>query len=96
MVIVCDIDNTLFKTELDKKTGKYNILSKNSVLIEQLNEHFLKKDVIIVHTGRGWDKFNDTVKLLKDNKIFYNTLVMGKPIGDIYIDRDSVRPGEFQ
>jgi uncharacterized HAD superfamily protein len=46
---------------------------------------------IILHTARSWSEYEVTVRWLYDNGIFYDSLVMGKPVADIVVDDRSVK-----
>lgn len=89
---VIDIDDTLL---LYPKNRPYSEIWKRYVdavadheEIDLTNELYRKGHVIILHTGRNWDKYDITVKQLAEFNINYHQLVMGKPQG-IYIDKDS-------
>lgn len=41
---------------------------------------------IIIYTGRGWAEYNMTRDWLNRNCIPFDQLIMGKPIGDYWID----------
>lgn len=85
MNFVVDIDNTLL---LYPDGDNYNDAVPNIDEIKILNSLYVKGHIIIIHTGRNWDKYEFTKKQLKDFGIKYHELVMGKPQG-IYIDTDS-------
>jgi hydroxymethylpyrimidine pyrophosphatase-like HAD family hydrolase len=93
MRIVCDIDGTLLYTRIDN--GIYTVYDKAFALIESINRHYDNGDEIILHTGRHWNHLQLTIEQLKTAGVKYTTLVMGKPVGDYYIDDRSVRPYEF-
>ena len=46
---------------------------------------------LILHTSRRERDRKLTVKWLKDNNIIYDSLVMGKPKGDVYIDDKALK-----
>jgi histidinol phosphatase-like enzyme len=41
---------------------------------------------VIVYTARGWGEYAMTHRWLKENNIWFDVLLCGKPIGDIWID----------
>ena len=94
MNIVIDLDDTLFYFSKDKTWdidyGKYSSCMPNKDEIRLLNILHKKGHRVIIHTGRNWDKYELTKKQLKQFKVRYDELVMGKPQG-IYIDNDSRR-----
>lgn len=52
-------------------------------------------DEIILWTGRHWNHLEITQLQLWNANVKYTTLIMGKPVGDYYIDDKAVRPDEF-
>jgi hydroxymethylpyrimidine pyrophosphatase-like HAD family hydrolase len=94
MTYVVDIDDTLLFSRLEAD-GSYTLLSKNVKLIDVLNDLKKKDNNIILYTGRHWNHLNVTIEQLKDAGVNYDTLVMGKPVGDYYIDDKAWRPEQF-
>lgn len=86
-----DIDNTIFYTDKD-----YNIISLNDDIIKKINKLYRNGNVIIIYTGRHWNKLEMTVKQLSLYNIQYHSLIMGKPIADVYVDDKAMRPDEFK
>ena len=41
---------------------------------------------IIIYSARTWMEFEMTTAWLKEHKVKYHQLIMGKPIGDVWID----------
>jgi len=93
MKIVCDIDNTLLYTEF--KNNTYIVNSANKELIKKINKAYKQGHLIVLWTGRHWNHLEITLNQLKENKIKYHSLLMGKPPADIYIDDLSIKPEEF-
>ena len=46
---------------------------------------------IILHTARSWSEYAQTEQWLHDHGIYYDALVMGKPVADIVVDDRSVK-----
>ena len=46
---------------------------------------------IILHTARSWSEYEMTEQWLADHGIYYDALVMGKPVADIVVDDRSVK-----
>jgi hydroxymethylpyrimidine pyrophosphatase-like HAD family hydrolase len=91
LTFVIDIDDTIFTYPVkDYKTiqHKYSSAKVNNELRETINRLYSKGHVIILHTGRNWDKYKFTKRQLADFNINHHELVMGKPQG-IYIDKHS-------
>ena len=45
---------------------------------------------IIIYTARGWAEFTMTQNWLYSNNLYYDVLLMGKPVYDIWIDDRAV------
>lgn len=87
-----DIDGTLLVTEY--KDGSYTVIEKNEKRIQELLALKSKGHTIILHTGRHWNHIKITKQQLDEASIKYDSLVMGKPVADVYIDDRSIRPEE--
>ena len=85
MVFVIDLDDTLLLYEIDRV---YSDAKPNIKEIEISNKLYDEGNIIIIHTGRNWDKYVMTKNQLKKFGINHHELVMGKPQG-VYIDVDS-------
>lgn len=46
---------------------------------------------IVLHTARSWSEYEMTERWLHDHGIYYDVLVMGKPVADIVVDDRSVK-----
>jgi hydroxymethylpyrimidine pyrophosphatase-like HAD family hydrolase len=90
MTYVLDIDDTLIYSDYDIASNKYVVKGYDKEEIELLNKKYDEGHIIILYTGRSWGQYDITIKQLKEARIKYNQLVMGKPVG-IYIDKDSYR-----
>jgi hypothetical protein len=93
MNLIIDIDDTLLlypNKTFENIIDKYNAAYPDHEEIRLLNERYNKGDLIILHTGRNWDKYHFTKKQLEKFGIKHHELVMGKPQG-IYVDRDSYK-----
>ena len=93
MRLVVDIDDTILTAKL--VNGHYEIGDYNDDLIATVNRHYDNGDVVIIWTGRHWNHLEDTLAQLRASRIKYHSLVMGKPVADLYIDDKAVRPDEF-
>ena len=94
MTFVIDIDNTLLKSEtIDCQFcngAKYENVKAIQQEIDEVNKRFNNGDNIILYTGRSWSQYELTKKQLKQFRIKYHELMMGKPPG-IWIDRDAFK-----
>jgi hydroxymethylpyrimidine pyrophosphatase-like HAD family hydrolase len=92
--IVIDLDDTLIKYAdnegWENIMEKYKTATPNKTEISYLNSLYETGYKVIIHTGRGWDKYELTKDQLKKFGIKHHELVMGKPQG-IYIDKDSYK-----
>lgn len=86
MRIVVDIDGTICT-----ETGIYTEAKPFPEKIKLLNELYSQGVTLIYHTGRHWNHLDLTISQLKEWGVKYDTLVMGKPVGDHYIDDRSVQ-----
>ena len=86
-----DIDGTIFYTN-----EFYDVVGINRPLIENINKLYDDGNVIIIQTGRHWDKLEMTKQQLEKYDVSYHSLVMGKPTADVYVDDKAVRPYEFK
>lgn len=93
MTFVIDIDDTILlypNKHYDNIEERYIDAKVDEKLKDAINKLFNAGNVIILHTGRNWDKYEITKNQLKEFDIKHTELVMGKPQG-IYIDRDSYK-----
>lgn len=83
MTFIIDLDDTLVKTK--KIGGEYKIQFPMQAEINAVNRAYNSGHTIIIYTGRGWDKYYQTICHLKEIGVKYNQLIMGRPQG-IFID----------
>ena len=83
MQIIIDIDGTIC-TEERTYSRSLAIPLKDAVF--SVNALYDKGHTIIFYTARTWMEFEMTTDWLEKNGFKYHQLVMGKPIGDIWID----------
>jgi hydroxymethylpyrimidine pyrophosphatase-like HAD family hydrolase len=92
MTFCFDIDNTILITEY--KNGTYLIKHVNSYILRVIKKLREEGHQIILYTGRHWNHLKLTKDQIKETGIEYDTLILGKPVADFYIDDLSVRPEE--
>jgi len=93
MTFVFDIDGTIIYCNY---TGaQYLLIRENTDLIKIINSRYEKGDTIILQTARHWNYLNATIEQLTFIGLKYHTLVMGKPVADLYIDDRGINPEEF-
>jgi hydroxymethylpyrimidine pyrophosphatase-like HAD family hydrolase len=94
MTYVFDIDDTILFSKLEN--GEYILIDYNKKMIEKIRELcHIRGNTVILWTGRHWKYLELTQKQLKEAGVEYNTLVMGKPPADFYIDDKAIKPEDF-
>ena len=88
MNYIIDLDGTIC-TETDFRNRSKSKLIKGARAT--INELYKKKNNITIYTARSWNELKKTEKWLKKNKIKYHQLILGKPIGDIWIDDRAIK-----
>lgn len=83
MQIIIDLDGTVCTEE---KTFSRCLAKPNKNAIESINELYDDGNIIIIYTARTWMEYEMTTDWLLKYGIKYHQLMMGKPIGDIWID----------
>jgi hydroxymethylpyrimidine pyrophosphatase-like HAD family hydrolase len=95
MVFVFDIDKTLFDSVYCREEDTYTDIQYNFEVIKRVNELYRRGHLIILQTGRHWDKCELTIQQLKEGGILYTTLVMGNIPADFYINDKNLSPNGF-
>ncbi len=95
MVFVFDIDNTILDSIYCKEEDTYKNTRYNVEVIKRINELYRRRHLIILQTGRHWDKYGLTVEQLKEGGVLYSTLVMGNVPADFYINDKNLSPNGF-
>jgi uncharacterized HAD superfamily protein len=88
MQIIIDLDGTICTEE---RTFSRALARPLPDSIENVNRLYQQGHTIIIYTSRTWMEFEMTAAWLQQNGIKYHQLMMGKPIGDIWIDDRAVR-----
>ncbi len=91
MTYVIDIDNTICTTNGINYINSIPIQSR----IDKINRLYTSGHIIVYYTGRGWDKLEMTKNQLKDWGCVYDSLILGKPTADFYIDDKNISIQEF-
>ena len=103
MTYVIDIDGTI----CTNTGGDYNEAQPIQERIDRINQLYDEGNTIIFHTARGMGRSKNnsliahrlfyylTEAQLKDWKVKYHKLFMGKPSGDIYIDDKGAKDEDF-
>jgi len=91
-VIAYDLDGTL-SLELED-WNLYKHAPAIDSAIAELNTLKEQGHTIIIHTARFEEDRKVTVAWLRENKVKYDILVLGKPRADLYVDNNSCKVGE--
>lgn len=83
MQIIIDMDGTICTEE---RTYSRSLAKPNKDAIDSVNQLYDEGHTILIYTARTWMEFEMTSHWLKQNEIKYHQLLMGKPIGDVWID----------
>jgi len=83
MQIIIDMDGTICTEE---KTYSRSLAKPKELAVESVNKLYDQGNIIVIYTARTWMEFEMTTDWLKTHKIKYHQLVMGKPIGYVWID----------
>lgn len=87
MQIIIDMDGTICTEE---KTYSRCLAEPKSGAVESINTLYDQGHTIIIYSARTWMEFEMTSAWLRQYGIKYHQLVMGKPIGDVWIDDRAV------
>jgi uncharacterized HAD superfamily protein len=88
MQIIIDLDGTICTEE---KTYSRSLAKIKDHAADTINDLFDKGHTIIIYSARTWMEFEMTSAWLKNQGIKYHQLIMGKPIGDVWIDDRALR-----
>lgn len=83
MQIIIDLDGTICSEE---KTYSRSLAKPLEGAIVNINKLYEAGHVIIIYSARTWMEFEMTTAWLNKYEIKYHQLVLGKPIGDVWID----------
>ena len=88
MQIIIDLDGTICSEE---KTCSRSLARPLRGAKETVNGFFRAGHKIIIYSSRSWQEYEMTERWLKKNGFRYHQLVLGKPIGEIWIDDRALR-----
>jgi len=101
---VFDLDGTICTQE---SMGTYQNALPFYKVIEKMQVLKILGDRIVIFTARGMRTFDGDVKAveenmrpltekwLKDNDVPYDELILGKPLGDVYVDDKGMNAKDF-
>ena len=70
-------------------------MEPNKKIITQINRLYVQGHTIILYTSRLWHDFEVTVQWLENHGVWYDTLIMAKPLGDVYVDDKNMMVEDF-
>ena len=70
-------------------------MKPNWNVIKRINQLKSEGHTIVLHTSRLWHDYEVTVEWLKNHHVYYDTLVMAKPLGDFYVDDKNMLVEDF-
>lgn len=88
MQIIIDLDGTICTEE---KTYSRSLAKPIEGAIDNINKLYEAGHTIIIYSSRSWMEFEMTTHWLNTHGVKYHQLVLGKPIGDVWIDDRAIR-----
>ncbi|HET6990596.1 MAG TPA: HAD hydrolase family protein [Bacteroidia bacterium] len=83
MQLIIDLDGTICSEE---KTYSRALARPLEKAVEKVNALYAEGHTIIIYSARTWMEYEMTAAWLKEHDIKHHQLIMGKPIGDAWID----------
>lgn len=88
MQIIIDLDGTICTEE---RQFSRSLAKPLPDAIESIKKLYNEGHTIIIYSARTWMEFEMTTDWLKRHEVPYHQLIMGKPIGDVWIDDRALR-----
>ena len=88
MNYIIDLDGTICNETNFNNRNKSKLIKGAR---EAINKLYKKKNNITIYSARGWNEFKITENWLKKNKVKYHKLILGKAIGDVWIDDRAIK-----
>ncbi len=88
MQIIIDLDGTICTEE---RTFSRSLAKPLPNAIETINKLYEEGNTIIIYSARTWAEFEMTTEWLKKYRLKYHQLMLGKPVGDIWIDDRAIK-----
>jgi hypothetical protein len=83
MQIIIDMDGTICTEE---RTHSRSMAKPLANAVESVNGLYDEGHTIIIYSARTWMEYEMTVDWLSRHGIKYHQLMLGKPVGDVWID----------
>lgn len=88
MRLIIDMDGTICTEE---KTFSRSLAKPKEGAVESINRLYDQGHTIIIYSARTWMEYEMTSVWLKNHGVKFHQLIMGKPIGDYWIDDRAIR-----
>ena len=88
MKVIIDLDGTICSEERQFSRALAKLKEGAKESLEQLRDKGYK---IIIYSARTWAEYEMTENWLKENKVPYDQIILGKPQGDYWIDDRAIR-----
>ena len=88
MKVIIDLDGTICSDEKQFSRALAKIKDGAKESLEKLRDKGYK---IIIYSARTWAEYEMTENWLKENKVPYDQIILGKPQGDYWIDDRAIR-----
>ncbi|MCT4223065.1 HAD family hydrolase [Elizabethkingia anophelis] len=83
MQIIIDFDGTICTEE---RTYSRSMAKPLDHAIESVNKLYDQGHTIIIYSARTWMEYEMTMDWLSRYNVKFHQLILGKPIGDVWID----------
>lgn len=87
MQIIIDMDGTICE---EKRQFSRCLAAPKDGAVAAINGLYESGHTIIIYSSRTWIEYEMTVDWLARHGVKYHQLVMGKPVGDVWIDDRAV------
>lgn len=88
MQLIIDLDGTICTEE---KQFSRALAKPLPGAIETINRLFDEGNIIIIYSARTWAEYEMTSAWLINHGIKYHQLILGKPMGDYWIDDRAIK-----
>lgn len=88
MRLIIDLDGTICSEE---KTYSRTLAKPKLKAVSSLRALKKKKYTLIIYSARSWNEYEMTYDWLIKNKVPFDQLILGKPIGDYWIDDRAIK-----
>ena len=88
MRLIIDLDGTICSEEKQFSRALAKPLPGSAPFIQKLKQ---QGHTVIIYSARTWAEYEMTVEWLNSNLIPFDQLILGKPIGDYWIDDRAIK-----